>query len=68
LVTGLSVLGARNTTEACHSWFGRSRKLLVRYEQFERSFVAFNHLAAAIIAFRRAPLTINRIDTRRLQS
>ena len=37
--------------EVCHSWFNRFRKLLVRYEKLERSFVALNHIAAAIIAF-----------------
>ncbi|MFZ5592874.1 MAG: IS5/IS1182 family transposase, partial [Pseudomonadota bacterium] len=34
-------------------------KLLVRYEKLERSFVALNHLAAAIIAFRKVPLNVN---------
>ena len=45
--------------EVCHSWINRFRKLLVRYEKLERSFVALNHLAAAIIAFRKVPLEIN---------
>jgi IS5 family transposase len=45
--------------EVCHSWFNRFRKLLVRYEKLERSFVALNHLAAAIIAFRKVPLSVN---------
>jgi len=45
--------------EVAHSWFNRFRKLLVRYEKLERSFLALNHLAAAIIAFRKAPLTVN---------
>src|SRR4030095_4880501 len=45
--------------EVCHSWFNPFRKLLIRYEKLERSFLALNHLAAAIIAFRRAPLTVN---------
>ena len=49
----------RWVVEVCHSWFNRFRKLLVRYEKLERSFVALNHLAAAIIAFRKVPLTIN---------
>ena len=31
----------------------------MRYEKLERSFVALNHLAAAIIAFRKVPLSIN---------
>ena len=41
----------RWVVEVCHSWFNRFRKLLVRYEKFERSFVALNHIAAAIICF-----------------
>ena len=43
----------RWVVEVCHRWFNRFRKLLVRYEKLERSFVALNHLAAAIIAFRK---------------
>ena len=49
----------RWVVEVCHSWFNRFRKLLVRYEKLERSFVALNHIAAAIIAFRKVPLTVN---------
>lgn len=49
----------RWVVEVCHSWFNRFRKLLVRYEKLERSFVGLNHLAAAIIAFRKVPLSIN---------
>ena len=49
----------RWVVEVCHSWFNRFRKLLVRYEKLERSFVALNHLAAAIIAFRKVPLKVN---------
>ena len=49
----------RWVVEVCHSWFNRFRKLLVRYEKLERSFVALNHLAAAIIALRKVPLTVN---------
>jgi IS5 family transposase len=49
----------RWVVEVCHSWFNRFRKLLVRYEKLERSFVALNHLAAAIIAFRKLPLDVN---------
>ena len=45
--------------EVAHSWFNRFRKLLVRYEKFERSFLALNHLAAAIIVFRKVPVKIN---------
>lgn len=49
----------RRVVEVCHSWFNRFRKLLVRYEKLERSFLALNHLAAAIIAFRKVKLEIN---------
>ena len=49
----------RWVVEVCHSWFNRFRKLLVGYEKLERSFVALNHLAAAIIAFRKVPLSVN---------
>ncbi|MDA8410229.1 MAG: IS5/IS1182 family transposase, partial [Treponema sp.] len=35
------------------------RKLLVRYEKLERSYVALCQLAAAIIAFRKISLTKN---------
>ena len=45
--------------EVAHSWFNRFRKLLVRYEKLHPTFVALNHLAAAIIAFRKVPLTVN---------
>ena len=49
----------RWVVEVCHGWFNRFRKLLVRYEKLERSFTALNHLAAAIIAFRKVPTAIN---------
>ena len=49
----------RWVVEVCHSWLNRFRKLLVRYEKLERSFLALNHLAAAIIAFRKVPLSVN---------
>jgi putative transposase len=49
----------RWVVEVCHSWFNRFRKLLVRYEKLERSFVALNHIAAAIIAFRKVPISVN---------
>jgi len=48
----------RWVVEVCHSGFNRFRKLLVRYEKLERSFLARNHLAAAIIAFRKVPLSV----------
>ena len=49
----------RWVVEVAHSWFNRFRKLLVRYEKLHRSYVALNMLAAAIIAFRNVPATIN---------
>ena len=45
--------------EVAHSWFNRFRKLLVRYEKLDRSFLALNHLAAAIMAFRKIKLDVN---------
>ena len=49
----------RWVVEVAHSWFNRFRKLLVRYEKLDRSFLALNHLAAAIIALRKIKLSIN---------
>jgi len=45
--------------EACHGWFNRFRKLLVRYEKLENTFLALNHLAAAIITLRKISLPVN---------
>lgn len=45
--------------EVAHSWFNRFRKLQVRYEKLDRSFLALNHLAASIMAFRKIKLDIN---------
>ena len=42
----------------CHSWFNRFRKLLVQCEKLERDFMAHNHLAVAIIAFRKVPVRV----------
>jgi hypothetical protein len=44
--------------EVCHSWFNRFRKLLVRYEKLERSFMALNYIGAAIIAICKDSLTV----------
>lgn len=49
----------RWVVEVAHSWFNRFRKVLVRYEKLERSFLALNHLAAAIIVFRNVPAAKN---------
>ncbi|WP_348688511.1 transposase, partial [Acidovorax soli] len=49
----------RWVVEACHGWFNRFRKLLVRYEKLEHTFLALNHLAATIIALRKIELPVN---------
>lgn len=49
----------RWVVEVAHSWFNRFRKLLVRYEKRADSFLGLNYLAAAIIAFRKVPITPN---------
>ncbi len=49
----------RWVVEVAHSWFNRFRKLLVRYEKLDRSFLALNHLAASIMAFRKINLDVN---------
>lgn len=49
----------RWVVEVAHSWFNRSRKLLVRYEKLDRSFLALNRLAASIMAFRKINLDVN---------
>ena len=49
----------RWVVEACHGWFNRFRKLLVRYEKLEHTFLALNHLAAAIITLRKIRLPVN---------
>ena len=49
----------RWVVEVTHSWFNRFRKLLVRYEKLDRSFLALNHLAASIMAFRKIKLAVN---------
>jgi IS5 family transposase len=51
----------RWVVEVAHSWFNRFRKLLVRYEKLDRSFLALNHLATSIIAFRKNDLNVNHI-------
>jgi transposase len=44
----------RWVVEVTHSWFNRFRKLLVRYEKLAKTYEALLHMAAAIIAFRKA--------------
>ena len=49
----------RWVVEAAHGWFNRFRKLLVRYEKLEKSFMALHHLAAAIIVYRKINAEVN---------
>jgi len=49
----------RCVVDVAHSWFNRLRKLLVRYEKLDRSFVALNRLAASLIALRKIKLDVN---------
>lgn len=51
----------RRVVEVAHSWFNRFRKLLVRYEKLDLSFLALNHLAVSIMAFRKIKLNANNI-------
>ena len=44
----------RWVVEACHSWFNRFRKLVIRYEKLDSTHLALTHLASAFIAFRKA--------------
>lgn len=50
---------SRWIVEVAHNWFNRFRKLLVRYEKLDCSFLALNHLAASIMVFRKIKLDIN---------
>lgn len=52
-------LPRRWVVEVCHSWFNRFRKLLVRFEKTDRSYMALVMLASAIIAFRNLPAQQN---------
>lgn len=44
----------RYVVEVAHSWFNRFRKILVRFEKLAERYEALLHMAAAIIAFRKA--------------
>jgi len=54
-----SIKARRWIVEVAHSWFNRFRKLLVRYEKLERSFLALNYLAATIIVLRKIKTSVN---------
>ena len=43
----------RWVVEDCHSWMNRFRKILVRFEKTDLSYLALVHLACAIIAWRK---------------
>lgn len=43
----------RWVVEVCHSWFNRFRKLLVRYEKMDRSYLGLLMLAASVIILRK---------------
>jgi len=43
----------RWVVEVCHAWFNRFRKLLVRYEKMERSYLGLLMLAASVIVLRK---------------
>jgi hypothetical protein len=45
--------------EAAHGCFNRFRKLLVRFEKLERSYLTLCHLAVAIIVLRKIRLPEN---------
>jgi transposase len=51
--TNPSYKARRWIVEVAHSWFNRFRKLLVRYEKLNNTYMALLHMAAAIIAFRK---------------
>jgi transposase len=48
----------RWVVEACHSWFNRLRKLVIRYEKLDSTHLALTHLAAAIITLRKVKTKI----------
>jgi putative transposase len=52
-ITNPNYCARRWDVEACHSWMNRFRKILVRFEKTDRSYLALVHLACAIIAWRK---------------
>jgi hypothetical protein len=44
----------RWVVEACHSWMNRNRGLLVRWSKKDENHLALLHLAAGLIAFKKA--------------
>jgi putative transposase len=58
----------RCVVEVTHSWFNRFRKILVRYEKFTETYRALLHMAAAMIAFRKAGVSHDLRQSRRLDN
>ena len=48
-----TLAGKPGLVEVAHSWFNRFRKILVRYEKREDTYLALLHMAAAIMAYRK---------------
>ncbi len=46
----------RWVVERTHSWMNRFRRILVRWEKLANTYIAFIHLACAIITWRAAGL------------
>jgi len=46
----------RWVVESCHSWINRFRKILIRYEKTDASYLALLQLACAIITLRKIGL------------
>ena len=46
--------GRRWVVEACHSWMNRNRGLLIRWSKKDCNHLALMHLAAGLIAFKKA--------------
>jgi len=44
----------RWVVEACHSWMNRNRALLIRWSKKPENHLALMHLAAGLIAFKKA--------------
>lgn len=44
----------RWVVEACHSWMNRNRALLIRWSKKPQNHLALMHLAAGLIAFKKA--------------
>jgi putative transposase len=44
----------RWVVEACHSWMNRNRGLLIRWSKKDENHLALMHLAAGLVAFKKA--------------